>query len=1155
MIVNPSAQEDFEGSSAKGPRAPATQGKKSGTLQEAAPIAPTAVAATAPAAAPGRQRVHPPASLFLHPFLRRAAFRVFASLAALGLCLAALVVYEAWTSRLQAKLFTATARRIFFDVRPGASDRILFPDKGPSDERRGYVRLPDFTAALRSKGFRVESQARFSDKMLELAKQGIYPTYPDKTQAGLRLLDAQGRAMFATNYPLRTYPSFDSIPSQIVNTLLYIENRSLLDSLRPRKNPAVEWSRLGRAVGDLALQKLGRGGNVAGGSTLATQMEKYKHAGDGLTLRAGEKFSQMISASLRSYQHGENTMEARRRILLEYVNTVPLAALPGYGEVNGLSDGLLAWYGTSLDTINRQLRHPRGSGPGPGGVDPGLDMAALGKSYRQVLNLFIAHRRPSSYLLQHRDALNSIGENYLRVLGRDGVISPQLRDAALQAKPELMRRAAAFFPAAFVDRKHVNAVRARLTGLLGLPRLYDLDRLDLTVGTTLDGKAQKGVVQFLKRLSDRAFVDSVGLNSFRLLDKGDPSQIVYSFTLYESVGGRNLLRVQADNYDQPLNINEGVKLDLGSTAKLRTLVNYLEIISEIHARLRGRSLGELRAAEASAPDRLTQWTAGQLASAQDTSLAATLRAAMERKYSGDTREKFFTGGGVHRFVNFEANEGGVQTISEAFRHSVNLVFVRLMRDIVNYYIAQAPVSKATLLDSAESPARQRYLARFAEQEGQLFLGRFYRKYRDLDTDGIRETFFHGVRPVPRRLAAAYLAFEPSASREDFSDFLREQMGDSLFPQRALDQLYDRHFQDSLGLADLGFTVGVHPLELWLAGYLRLHPKAPWSEVKDASRDQIQETYQWLFKTRHKPAQDLRIRSIMEMEAFLEVHRAWSRLGYPFGSLVPSYATAIGSSADRPNALAELVGIILNDGERHPPVLIDRLLFAENTPYQTLFAQSDTSSRRLLSPELCATVKTALLDVVEHGTAVRGYKAFPLADGTYLPLGGKTGTGDQRFETFGKGGQLLESRTVNRTATFVFFLGDRFFGTITAHVHGERARQYDFTSALPVQLLKLMGPSLMPLLAEKRDPASPDGVTPVLTAARVRPGGLRLEAAGAYVPMRPPAPQYPSIPGPSAARHAAPRIGSPDAGASAPWYRKAPPPKTGGSRSQDPGPAP
>ncbi|HEY3599983.1 MAG TPA: hypothetical protein VGL08_20995, partial [Paraburkholderia sp.] len=53
--------------------------------------------------------------------------------------------------------------------------------------------------------------------------------------------------------------------------------------------------------------------------------------------------------------------------------------------------------------------------------------------------------------------------------------------------------------------------------------------------------------------------------------------------------------------------------------------------------------------------------------------------------------------------------------------------------------------------------------------------------------------------------------------------------------------------------------------------------------------------------------------------------------------------------------------------------------------------------------------------------------------------------------------------VNRTATFVFVLGDRFYGTLTAYVHEPYAARYDFTSALSVQLLKSLAPALQPLL--------------------------------------------------------------------------------------------
>jgi hypothetical protein len=46
---------------------------------------------------------------------------------------------------------------------------------------------------------------------------------------------------------------------------------------------------------------------------------------------------------------------------------------------------------------------------------------------------------------------------------------------------------------------------------------------------------------------------------------------------------------------------------------------------------------------------------------------------------------------------------------------------------------------------------------------------------------------------------------------------------------------------------------------------------------------------------------------------------------------------------------------------------------------------------------------------------------------------------------------------------VFFVGDRYFGTIVAHVKGPEAANYSFTSALPAQILKILGPTLAPLV--------------------------------------------------------------------------------------------
>jgi hypothetical protein len=90
----------------------------------------------------------------------------------------------------------------------------------------------------------------------------------------------------------------------------------------------------------------------------------------------------------------------------------------------------------------------------------------------------------------------------------------------------------------------------------------------------------------------------------------------------------------------------------------------------------------------------------------------------------------------------------------------------------------------------------------------------------------------------------------------------------------------------------------------------------------------------------------------------------------------------------------------------------------------------------------------------------------------VPVGGKTGTGDNRYEVHAPGGRTIDSRVINRTATFVFVIGDRFFGTVTAFVPGPEAASYRFTSSLPVQIFKDLGPLLVSLVERSQQPAPP-----------------------------------------------------------------------------------
>ena len=989
-----------------------------------------------------------------------------------GLLLAGLLVYEVQTSRFQSLILSRMARKLTYWMEPGPSDAIHFPLPGPYDQRLGYSRLPDFIDQLTTaKDYSIQAQARNSPELLKLEGKGLFPIYHEKTKTGLRILDRDNQPLFAVTFPERVYERFEDLPPAAVKTLLFIENREALDPRYPYRNPAVEWGRLTNAVLQMAIRMVSHSHKAPGGSTLATQIEKFRHSPGGLTLSVKDKFNQMASASLRAYLDGPQTTEARYRIALDYINSIPLAAAPGYGEVTGLGDGLWVWYGADFDQVNKLLRqHPTNS------RDPNL--AAWALAYKQVLGLFLSQRRPSFYLIEDRRALDELVRSYLPLLVQAGVLSPVEREAVAQARLELRRGSPPQPDVPFVERKAASAIRSRLAANLDISQLYELDRLDLTVSSTLDRRTQDEVTRMLTRLRDPAYAEQAGLRGFRLLEKGDPDKVIYSFTLFERGNRVNLMRVQADNFNQPLNINEGVKLELGSTAKLRTLITYLEIVAELHGRYAGQPPTKLRQVEAPPSDQISRWALNYLASSADTSLPAMLEAAMDRSYSASPAEQFFTGGGMHTFANFdpEKDDGGVFSVRHGLYRSVNLVFIRLMRSIVRYYMFQGGGSP-DMFEDPDDPARQVYLEKFADREGKEFLNRFYKKYQEKKKGKEQvlaeplERLLQDIHPTPARLAVIFRTVKPDADLDKFTTFMRSHLPNSVLPNSTLSDLYKSYSMDSYSLADRGYIARVHPLELWLVAYLQQHPQTKRSELMDASAAERQEVYNWLFKTHQKNSQDSRIRTLLEVEAFEQINRSWKRLGYPFESLVPSYATSIGVSGDRPAALAELMGILINDGVRYPSVRAQELHFAKDTPFETILQPEREGGEQVLRPEVARMARQAIIGVVEQGTARRVYGAFAFADSTLLPVGGKTGTGDNRHEIYGVGGKLIDSQITSRTATFMFLIGDRFFGTLTAYVAGKDAAGYKFTSSLPVQVLKVLAPKLMPLIerAYKEEP--------------------------------------------------------------------------------------
>jgi len=966
-----------------------------------------------------------------------------------------LVGVELRTSIGQAVLLSNWAGGMSYAVEPGPSTQVRFPAHGPYNDRLGYSQLSVFTDRLVDRDYEVSAQARMSLPMRLTMDAGLYPVYPHKDQAGLAVRDHRGRDLFEVRYPGRAYTHPDAIPEMVWRSLLFIENRELLDRSQAYKNPAVEWDRFALAAAHRLLA-----GEGPGGSTLATQLTKVRHSPGGRTTSAPEKLRQMASASLMAYRDGLSTLGARRQIVKEYLNQLPLAATANHGEVNGLGDGLRAWYGRDVAEVTEVLT-----------VVPADSAIAREKlerratAFRQVLSLLLSTRSPSRYLVREDGPadLAALTDRYLPLLAEAGIISEKLARVALKTEVEVLRRAPDRPPTPYVTQKAANSVRFGLMRDLGITNLPALDRLDLTVETTFDRDVQQAVANVLNELGDSTFVQEKGLRP--LIGDASPADIHYSVVLFERQPHANVLRLQADNVNGPFDVNDGSKLELGSTAKARVLISYLELVERTFEAHRRNSADELRSILVVEGDDITAWTLSYLLAHPAATRTEVLLAAVERPVSGDPSERFFTGGGVHVFQNFRPKSNRTMTIREAAQESANLVFVRLLQDVLHYQIARLPGQVFAMLEDPSNRHRTEYLERFALHEGSLFLSRYLRAYRAEARHGdVLEVLGARHAVSARRLAWAYRSVFPQGSRESFGRFLRTHASDADEPTpRRLRSLYLDSNPAGISWQDRGYLAGIHPLELWLVSYLHTHPGADYRAVMADSRAVRQDVYDWLFENSTR-TQDPRILTILEQEAFNEIHKMWARLGYPFDRLVPTLATALGSSADRPAALAELMGILLRDGKHYPTVRVDSLHFAAETPYEVSLARTVPAPRQVLSPELSTVARDVLRDVVERGTAVRARGAVTGPDGLPLVIGGKTGTGDNRLHGVGPDGTRT-SVAMSRTSTFVFYAGDRFFGTIVAYVDGARAEEHRFTSSLTTAILRLIGPRLRPLLEE------------------------------------------------------------------------------------------
>ena len=564
--------------------------------------------------------------------------------------------------------------------------------------------------------------------MREIVGYGLFPIYHEKTRAGLRVNDRQGHALHESLVPERAYESFDSIPATVVQAVLFVENRELLDPRRPYLNPAVKWPRLAKAVGV----------EVAGALRPSRPGDRGEHARDPARevpprvrraaraprARSCARCSRRACAPTRA---APTPCAARRQIVLDYLNSMPLAAASGFGEVHGLGDGLWAWYGIDFGEANRLAARR---------ATPSIARARVQAS----LSLILAAAPAVHYLPRISPRSRRSPTAICRVLAAAGRSTAGLRDAAL-GEALAFRAVSPPPPVDWSDRKAANLVRApahraarRARALRPRPprphRRQHARRPRAAGGS-----------EILQSLRDPARVRRSGSTAISCSSAAIRPADLQLHAL--RARRRAQLPARPDRQPRPAARHQRGRQARSRLDRQAAHADHLPRDRRRRCTRATPATGRraARRSHATGATGSSAWAVEYLATTPAAACRRCSRRRWTRRYSASPGEAFFTGGGLHRFANFERkHDGEVLTRARGFRQSVNLVFIRLMRDIVSHQIYGRRASLATRAGRpATHPRRASISTRFADREGSEFLRRFHREYAGSTPDAGRSS--------------------------------------------------------------------------------------------------------------------------------------------------------------------------------------------------------------------------------------------------------------------------------------------------------------------------------------------------------------------------------------------------------------------------------
>ena len=187
---------------------------------------------------------------------------------------------ELESSRWQSQWLSRYAADLDYTVKPGPSPRIQFPEDGPFDRRLGYVDLPNFIERLVQRNFRIEEQARFA-RAAGLHQPRLLPALPGRIPGRA---DDQRLSWRTALYQQLSAPVLRALRrhSAAGGDEPAVHRGPRVAGRQPaERQPGGGLAALHQGGHQPAGKRLGLGGQAAGGSTLATQVEKYRHSPKG----------------------------------------------------------------------------------------------------------------------------------------------------------------------------------------------------------------------------------------------------------------------------------------------------------------------------------------------------------------------------------------------------------------------------------------------------------------------------------------------------------------------------------------------------------------------------------------------------------------------------------------------------------------------------------------------------------------------------------------------------------------------------------------------------------------------------------------------------------------------------------------------------------